>query len=44
MEKYKWNYKKFIANISKLIGILAIGFMFACVILEICGIDILFLK
>lgn len=42
MKKYKWNYKKFIANIIKLIGILAIGFMFTCVILGIAGIDVVF--
>lgn len=42
MKKYKWNYKKFIKNIIKLIGILAIGFIFACVILGIAGIDIIF--
>ncbi len=42
MKKYKWNYKKFITNINKLIGILAIGFIFACVILGIAGIDIIF--
>lgn len=42
MKKYKWNYKKFITNIIKLIGILAIGFMFACVIFGIAGIDVVF--
>lgn len=42
MKKYKWNYKKFITNIRILIGILAIGFMFAYVILGIAGIDIVF--
>lgn len=42
IKKYKWNYKKFIKNIIKLIGILAISFMFTCVILGIAGIDIVF--
>lgn len=42
MKKYKWNYKKFIKNISKLAGIIILGFIFACVILGIAGIDVLF--
>ena len=41
MGKYKWNYKKFIKNISKLVGIIILGFMFAYAILGIAGIDIL---
>lgn len=42
MKKYKWNYKKFIKNISKLAGIIILGFMFAYVILGIAGVDIVF--
>lgn len=41
MKKYKWNYKKFLLNVSKLVGITILGFMFVYAILGIAGVDIL---